>query len=151
MWYRVFCRDGSTISPADLVLHLHGLGLAVTPHFRGDELGWTGGELRTAAGAPILLERWLTAEDDVRDDLNAHAAELETLTYSPHAPALMERVIQTQQLITLRKPIDSPDEITHEAILGACCQYLATRGDGVYQIDGRGWHRADGEVIIAEY
>jgi len=51
--------------------------------------------------------RWnyLASEDDIRDDLNAYAAELETCDYSPNHTRLMEHAIQTKQLITLRKPI----------------------------------------------
>ena len=36
-------------------------------------------------GSPILLARYLTKPDDLRADLNAFAAELETMTYSPNA------------------------------------------------------------------
>lgn len=71
------------------------------PHFKGDDLGWTDGEHRVHRGSPILVACWLTKEDDLRDDLNADAAELETLGHTPQTHALMERVIQTKQLISL--------------------------------------------------
>src|SRR5918998_1323366 len=101
MWYRVFGRSDVEPAPAALAGHLHARGLAAEPHFRGDDLGWTGGELRLpGAGSPVLLQRYLTAEDDLRDDLNAHAAELETMDYDPNSGPLMERVIQTKQLVT---------------------------------------------------
>jgi hypothetical protein len=151
MWYRVF---GSTLhepAPAALAAHLHALGLLVQPHFKGDDLGWTEGELRFASGSPVLCARYLTKEDDLRDDLNAHAAELETMTYSPNSVPLMERVIQAQQLVTLRKPVDAPDEVLLERVLDACALFLAHATEGVYQIDGRGWFSAAGELLVPEY
>jgi hypothetical protein len=85
MWYRVFGLDDTQPAIPALVEHLHSIGLNVEPHFRGDDLGWTSGELRIpGAGTPVYVERYLAAEDDIRDDLNAHAAELETCTYSPN-------------------------------------------------------------------
>ncbi|CAN5517605.1 hypothetical protein BH11PLA2_BH11PLA2_09520 [soil metagenome] len=151
MWHRVFGRSAVNISPALLTEHLHALGLAVTPHFKGDDLGWTSGELHLATGSPVMLDRWLTETDDLRDDLNGFAAELETFDYSPNAQPLMERVIQTSQMITLRKPVDGPDEVTLEKVLLACCQFLASHCDGIYQIDSVGWFSADGTMLVQEY
>jgi hypothetical protein len=151
MWQRIFGRSRVVPSPAALVDVLVARGLTVTPHFVGDDLGWTRGELHLPTGSPLLLERYLSAEDDLRDDLNAYAAELETLTYSPESPRLMEWVIQSQQLITLRKPVDAPDEVAMNAMVEACCQFLAQAVDGIYQVDGRGWHDARGAIIIPEY
>jgi hypothetical protein len=151
MWYRVF---GSTLhepAPALLAAHLHALGLVVQPHFKGDDLGWTEGALRFASGSPVLLARYLTDEDDLRADLNAHAAELETMTYSPNSVPLMERVIQAQQLVTLRKPIDAPDEVLLERVLEESARFLALATAGVYQIDGRGWFTSAGELLVQEY
>jgi hypothetical protein len=151
MWYRVFGSTPHDPAPAALAAHLHALGLAVQPHFKGDDLGWTEGELRFAAGSPVLLARYLTKEDDLRDDLNAYAAELETMTYSPNSAPLMERVIQVQQLVTLRKPIDVPDEVLAERVMEESARFLATATAGVYQIDGRGWFSAAGELLVQEY
>ncbi len=151
MWYRVFGRTRHEPAPAALAAHLHALGLLVEPHFKGDDLGWTEGELRFATGSPVLLARYLTAEDDLRADLNAHAAELETMTYSPNSVPLMERVIQAQQLVTLRKPIDVPDEVLLERVLEGAARFLARATEGVYQIDGRGWFGAAGELLVPEY
>lgn len=151
MWYRVFCSSEVEPSPAALAAHLHARGLAVEPHFKGDDLGWTGGELRLPTGSPVMLARYLTKEDDLRDDLNAHAAELETMDYSPNSGPLMARVIQTKQLITLRKPVDVADEVLLEKVLEEACCLLAATTDGVYQIDGRGWFAAAGELLVQEY
>jgi hypothetical protein len=152
MWYRVFGLDDTQPAIPALVEHLHSIGLNVEPHFRGDDLGWTSGELRIpGAGTPIYLERYIAGEDDIRDDLNAHAAELETCTYSPNHGRLMQHAIQTRQLITLRKPIDAADEVVLDKVLEESCRFLATATNGVYQVDGRGWFAANGEQLLQEY
>jgi hypothetical protein len=151
MWYRVFGSSDVEPSPAALADHLLTAGLAVEPHFRGDDLGWTSGELRLPTGSPVLCTRYLTKEDDLRDDLNAHAAELETMDYSPNSAPLMERVIQTKQLITLRRPVDAADEVLLDKVLDAAVRFLAAATDGVFQIDGRGWFAASGELLVQEY
>ena len=152
MWYRVFGLNENEPSPVSLAEHLLALDLTVEPHFKGDDLGWTAGELRLpVGGTPIFLERYLAREDDIRDDLNAHAAELETCDYSPNHGRLMQHAIQTKQLITLRKPIDVADEVMLEKVLEATCRHLASATDGVYQIDGRGWFSATGELLLQEY
>jgi hypothetical protein len=152
MWYRVFGRSEFEPAPAALAEHLHAAGLPVEPHFKGGRLGWSSGELRLhAAGTPVMLQRYLASEDDIRDDLNAYAAELETCDYSPNNGRLMEHAIQTKQLITLRKPIDAADEVMLEKVLEEACRFLARATDGVYQIDGRGWFTATGELLLQEY
>jgi len=152
MWYRVFGLSDVEVSPVALAEHLHAAGLPVEPHFRGDEWGWTNGQLRLpGAGTPIYLSRYLTAVDDLRPDLNAYAAELETCDYHPNHRRLMEHAIQTQQLIVLRRPADAPDEAAVLATLERACQFLAEQTQGVYQIDGRGWFAASGELLLPEY
>jgi hypothetical protein len=137
MWYRVFGASEVEPEPAALAEYLHARGLAVEPHFKGDDLGWTEGELRLSAGAPVYLARYLT--------------ELETMDYSPNSAPLMERVIQTKQLVTLRKPVDVSDEVLLEAVLEEATRFLASVTDGIYQIDGRGWFSAAGELLVPEY
>ena len=152
MWYRVFGRTVFEVSPAAIAGHLHALGIAVEPHFRGDDLGWTAGELKLpAGGTPVMMNRYLTGEDGLRAELNVFAAELETRDYSPNHTRLMEHVIQSQQLVTMRKPIDAADEIVLEKVLLEVCQVLATRIDGVYQIDDVGWFASDGTLLLQEY
>lgn len=149
MWYRVFGRSESEPSLAALAEHLHAAGLPVEPHFRGDDLGWTAGELRVPGGAAVKVERYLTDADDLRDDLNAYAAELETRD-SPHSGALMQHAIQTKQLVTLEPPADATDAAALDPLLVATCRHLAAVTDGVYQIDERGWFSASGELLIPE-
>lgn len=152
MWHRVFGRLADQVPPAALAAHLHAAGLPVEPHFKGDDLGWTSGELRLPGlGSPVLLDRYLTSEDDLRADLNAHAAELETHPNSPHAPRLMQHVVQTQQLVTVRKPVAAADEVALEKLLEETCRFLAANCDGVYQVDGRGWFAPDGTLLVEEY
>lgn len=152
MWYRVFGRNEAGVSPAALAGHLHAAGLPVEPHFRGDDLGWTGGDLRLPGlNTPVSVDRYLAAADDIRDDLNSHAAVLETCDYSPNAPALMEHVALTRQLFVLRKPLDAADEVALESLLLTACRFLAAATDGVYQIDGQGWFAAGGTLLLQEY
>lgn len=152
MWYRVFGRGDAEVPPAALAAHLHAAGLPVEPHFRGDDLGWTSGELRLSGlNTPVTLDRYLAAEDDIRDELNAHAALLEACDYSPNNGPLMAHVIQTRQLVVIRKPLDASDEIALEKLLLETCRFLAAHTDGVYQIDGEGWFAADGTLLVKEY
>lgn len=152
MWLRVFSPTAAEVPPAALAGHLHAAGVAVVPHFKGDAHGWTTGELHLPrGGTPLLLARFLTTEDDLRDDLNAFAAELETMTHSRHAVPLMQTVIQTQQLVTIRKPIDHPDESAVEAACDLAVRFLAAQTGGVFQIDRRGWFDAAGELLVEEF
>jgi hypothetical protein len=152
MWYRVFSLSDCPVSPAALAEHLHAQSLPVAPHFRGDDLGWTAGELvLPGGGTPVQLGRYLAKEDDLRDDLNAYAAELETMDFSPNSPRLMQHVVQTRQLVTLRRPLDHADEATLERLCLEVVRFLAAHSDGVYQIDGQGWFAADGALLLQEY
>jgi hypothetical protein len=152
VWYRVFGLNDATPALAELVAAIHAAGVVVVPHFRGDDLGWTEGELTCpGGGSPVMLSRYLTTEDDLRDDLNTHAAELETMDYSPANGPLMEHVIRTRQLITIRKPVSHPDESAIETVCEHAARFLATTTEGVYQVDGRGWHATGGELLLAEY
>lgn len=151
MWYRVFGKSETEPPPAALAEHLHAAGVAVEPHFAGDDLGWTRGELKFPGGStPVFVQRYLASEDDIRDELNAHAAVLETCDDSPNHGRLMEHVIQTRQLFVLDRPADGADEAALETLLGEACRFLAANTDGVYQIDGRGWFAADGTRLVQE-
>ena len=152
MYSRIFCLSPDEPPPAGLAAALHAAGLAVEPHFKGDDLGWTAGELRLpGGGTSVCLERYLAKEDDIRDELNSFAALLETCDYSPNSGPLMQHVIQCRQLVVLRKPVDAADEVALERVLLLTCQHLALAADGVYQIDGHGWFAADGTLLVQEY
>ena len=151
MWYRVFSRSDCEVTPSQLTEVLHNLGYQFAPHFHGDDHGWTRGELVMAQGSPIAFHRYLTQHDKIRDDLNTFAAVLETMDYSPNHSELMTRVIQTEQMIVIHKPIDHADEITLDALLDAATRYLAQQTDGIIQIDDKGWFSSSGELLIQEY
>jgi hypothetical protein len=143
-WYRVFGLNDATPALAVLLEHLHSQGLRVTGHFRGDDLGWTGGEL-VLDDQSVAVERYLTKEDDLRDELNTWAGWLETRADQPRHGELMQHVIGTKQLITLRPADGASDRLCDDA-----CRWLAGKTDGVYQVDGRGFLAADGTVLLSE-
>ena len=151
-WYRVFGSRTEQPAPAALLEQLHQLGVAAPAHFHGDEDGWTAAEIVLAEGVGALrLECFLVSEPGIRAELNTWAAWLETCDYSPHSTRLMERVIQTQQLYTLRRPLDHADEVRLEKVCVGVCRFLAGATDGVYQSDGEGFFAADGTLLLQEY
>ena len=149
MWYRVFCRTSNEVKPDEIIAHLH--TWSVVGRFRGDDLGWTGAELIVGKGTPIYADRYLTSEDSLREDLNTWAAYLETLDYSNRRFELMEHVIQTQQLVTIRKPLDHANEVVIEDVCRSLCQVIAASSEGIYQIENEGWYSASGECLLKEY
>jgi hypothetical protein len=151
MWYRVFCRSNVEVPPAEVLARVQQPGRPVAGDFRGDDLGWTAAELKLGTGTPVYVERYSTADDGLREDLNTWAGYLETLDYSPNHLRLMEHVIQTQQLVTARKPLDHPNESAVECVCLAVCQTIAAAADGVYQVESEGWYAADGTLLLQEY
>ncbi|MFO0807879.1 MAG: hypothetical protein U0746_04580 [Gemmataceae bacterium] len=151
MWYRVFSPNEQAVDLGDMLERLHAVGLPATGSFRGDDLGWTSGELRLDRGTPVYVERYLTKEDDLRDDLNTWAAWAETQDHAAGYQDLMQRIIATKQLMTLRKPIDCADEATVERLCEEACLYLARQTAGIWQADGKGFLDADGNVLVPEY
>jgi hypothetical protein len=149
LWARVFGRGDAVPEPAALLAALG--GEPVSADFRGDAEGWFAAEVRFAGGAPLVVERFLSGEEGIRAELNNWAAYLETCDYSPNAAALMERVIQTRQLFTLRRPLDAADEVLVERVVLSLCRALASATDGVYQIDDAGFFSADGSLLVQEY
>ena len=151
-WCRVFGSGAVQPPPEALLEHLRGLGVAGPVHFRGDEDGWTAAEIVLSEGiSPLVVECFLASEDGIRAELNNWAAWLETCDYSPHHGELMERVIQTRQLYTLRRPLDHADEVRLEKVCVGICRALAAETDGVYQSDAEGFFAADGTLLLQEY
>ena len=151
MWYRVFGRSDAEVKPDELLAAVQRPGRPVTAAFRGDDLGWTAAEFSLGSGSPVLVERYLTAADELRDDLNTWAAWLEAQDHEPNHARLMEHVIQSKQLVTVRKPVDSPNESATEDVCRALCQRIAERSDGIYQVEGDGWYSAAGDRLLTEY
>jgi hypothetical protein len=150
LWSRVFARQPQAPEPAALLARLNEL-TTVSGHYSGDDQGWFRAEFTIGAGTPLLLERYLSTEEGIRAELNNWAAFLETCDYSPAHTELMERVIQTAQLFTLRRPVDHSDDVLVEKVSDALCRYLAVERDGVFEVDGKGFFAADGSLLLQEY
>jgi hypothetical protein len=152
LWLRVFGTNEMQPEPAALLGQVRDLCAEATGHFRGDDLGWFAAEFVFAAGeTPLHLERFLTTEDGIRAELNTWAAWLETCDYSPNHQRLMEHMVATKQLFTVRRPIDHANEILVEKLCIGICQFLARTTDGIYQADDQGFFAADGTLLLQEY
>jgi hypothetical protein len=151
MWYRVFCRSADTLEPRELVARLTSHARPVRGDFQPDGREWRTGALKLGGGTPVYVERFRTAEDDLRNDLNTWAAVLETMDHSPNHARLMEHVIQTQQLFTIRKPLDHANESALDDVCRRLCLELAGAGDGVFQVEDEGWYSEGGTLLLREY
>lgn len=147
MWLRVFGATDDVPDQAALTACLSRASMT----FSADETGWYAAEVVHGEGSPITVERFVADEDGFRAELNSWAAYLETLDYSSHHVALMERTIQARQLITIRKPIDHSDEAGVDRLCAALARQLAEMTGGFYQVDGKGFFDAKGELLVAEY
>jgi hypothetical protein len=150
LWLRVFGKSTNVPEAEGMRNCLSGVA-PVTATFDGDEGGWLRAEICFGEAAPLLLERFLSDEEGIRAELNNWAAYLETCDYEPNHAPLMERMIQTKQLFTLRRPIDHADEVLVDRLCVALCRFLATATDGVYQVDDAGFCAADGTLLLREY
>lgn len=148
MWLRVFGSLDAVPDPAGMTGCLAGAG---TISFVADETGWYRAEVVCGDGSPITMERYLAEEEGIRAELNSWAGYLETLDYSPNHTALMERTIQTRQLITIRKPIDHGNEALVDRLCVALAGHLAKVMEGFYQVDAKGFFTPEGELLVAEY
>jgi hypothetical protein len=149
LWYRVFGRREDSVQPGAILAHLNAIA-AVTGRFDGEGEDWLSAEVAFADTTPLHLERFPSSEEGIRAELNNWAAFLETCDYSPNHVPLMEQVIQTKQLFTLRRPIDHADEAAVERLCVGLCQFLARATDGVYQADDQGFFAADGTLLLRE-
>jgi hypothetical protein len=149
MWYRVFGSDDSEPAPAAVLDHVRTLGAAVKADFSGDDAGWYAAEL-DVGGATLHLERFGAAEEGIRAELNSWAAWLETCDHSPHSVPLMEKMIQTRQLFTLRRSDDGTDVEGVGRVCVGLCRFLAAATKGVWQADGAGLFDARGTLLVEE-
>src|SRR5262245_52014702 len=149
MFCRVFGSNHASLPPAALLEMLHGAGFAVTGHFRGDADGWFRAELIWPEhDVRIEVERFLAGEEGIRDQLNTWAAWLETAC--PNQPHWLERIIGTTQVFTLHNMSDEHEERPSGELCVAVCRLVAVQTEGIYQIDGGGFFRADGSLIAPE-
>lgn len=136
----------SAPAPGAFADHLRAKGHPVEVQTEADEQGWFHLEL-TSAGGIYLLDLY-RSEDGIRDDLNTWAAWLEENAGNQAGP-LMQRMIGTRQLITLRREDRSGDadarRFCHEV-----AGWLARQCDGIYQIDGQGFFDSAGTLLVAE-
>ncbi len=151
LWYRVFGRSDAEVKPDALSAHLAAAGVGTATFFPPGDASWLRAEIQFAATSPVSLECFRSDEDGIRAELNSWAAFLETCDYEPNHAALMERVIQSRQLFTLRKPVDCPDEILLERVCTGLCRFLSEQTDGMWQSDGEGFFAADGTLLLQEY
>jgi len=142
MWYRVFGANSRMPTAAAILEYLAGSGASVSGEFATDASGWYRADL-LVDGVGLQLERYLAEEEGIRAELNSWAAWLETRENVPECVHLMERMIQTTQLITLR----SSEESVRIELL---CRFLAALTAGVYQVDERGFFAAAGALLITE-
>jgi hypothetical protein len=151
LWYRVFGRSSAEVPPDRIRQSLARLAVRIDCDFISEEGIWVRAELRFASSTPLHLERFRSEEEGIRAELNSWAAFLETCDYDPKHASLMERVIQTRQLFTLRRPVDHADEVLVERLCVGLCRFLASETDGVWQADDEGFFAADGVLLLREY
>jgi hypothetical protein len=154
-WFRIFGGNEAEPAPAAVLEWLRGQEVEVRGSFRGDDQGWFQAELNYDADAvPLRLERYLTKQDDIRNELNSWAAWLESVGDSPTHQRLMQHIIGAPQLMTLHQLLedveDSPDDPLVEKLCVGLCQLLARATDGIYQVDHHGLFASDGTLLVPE-
>ena len=142
MWYRVFGSGSAIPAPAAILDFLADSGASVSGDFATDVSGWYRADL-ILDGVAFQLERYVAEEEGIRAELNSWAAWLETREDAPEHVRLMECMIQTKQLFTLRDSEESTQA-------GRLCRFLAVITSGVYQIDESGFFAADGVLLVPE-
>src|SRR5947209_6085173 len=148
--YRVFGLSDSEPSPAPLLETLRAHHPTLAGHFKGDDLGWLRVELVMAPHAPpIIVERFLASESDIRSQLNTWVAWLETVEH-PRRMSLIDQVVNTQQLFTLQLPDELQGRQDARELAKTLCQYLAHATHGIYQVDEFGFFSADGLLLVPE-
>jgi hypothetical protein len=151
MWFRVFATEESTPGPAYLMAHLRASGLPVRGDFSGDDHGWFRAEL-TLDGRPqpLRLDRYLTDEDEIRDELNAWAAWLETVPNNRFIHRLMQHMIGTRQVFTIQCTREEAEDQPAGLLCLELCRHLAREAKGIYQADARGFFSATGQLLVQE-
>jgi hypothetical protein len=151
MWFRVFGTSEKAPAPAALLEYFDKEGLKVEGHFKGDDLGWFGVDfVLSESTEPLHLDRYLAEEEEIRDQLNAWAAWLETIDDPARSGQLMQLMIGANQVFTLECPRDRLEEKGVAHFCQELCQYLARASNGVYQVDNRGFFAADGKLLVKE-
>lgn len=151
MWLRVFSIKEHCPEPANLLEHLQGQGFVVRGDFGGDALGWFRADLRLEGeDEPIHLQRYLTNEEDLRDELNGWAAWLETIENNKYVRRLMQHMVGSNQVFTFQLEPDLDEDDPAFQLCFAACRFIAQETQGVYQIDHRGFYAPDGALLVHE-
>jgi hypothetical protein len=145
MWHRIFGSSSEMPAAESIRAFLRGRYGPVAGDFAADASGWYQADL-VVDGISLQLERYLADEPGIRAELNSWAAWVETRA-APGQVFLMERLIQTAQLFTLRGEGESS---RCENVCRDLCRFLAEATAGIYQIDERGLFAADGSLLIEE-
>lgn len=150
MWFRVFSTDEEAPEPAALLARLTEAGFSVQGDFGGEGRGWVRADFALGGQpAPVRLDRYLGDEEDVRDNLNAWAAWLETQDGNPYVHRLMQHMIGAQQVYAVEATRDeAEDEVGRFCV--ALCRAVAGATRGVYQVDGAGFFAPDGKLLVPE-
>lgn len=150
-WSRVFGLLDLNPDPA----RLEQAALEIIPkaavHLKGDDRGWFCAEISWGQGSPLTIETYAATDPEVRADLNTWAAYIETCDYSPNAHSTMVKVALSQQIITLRRPIDHADESGLDRLMHGMAQHLALEIDGIFQIDEAGFFDKNGTLLVEEF
>ena len=151
IWFRVFGTNDADPEPAVLLEMLRCLEPNVTGKFSGDDQGWFRAVFTLDADEPsLILERYLASEEGIRSQIMTWIAWLETLEGSSNRERLMDLLVACKQLFTLHANGDNEDAAWGEDLCFALCQCLARLTEGVFQIDDRGFHAADGTLLLEE-
>jgi hypothetical protein len=150
MWFRVFATDEEAPQPSDLLAQVQADGLAIRGDFVGEGRGWVRVDFSfDEHPAPVRVDRYLAGEEDVRENLNAWAAWLETVDGNLYVNRLMQHMIGTQQVFALEVPRDDAEGVVGRFAM-ELCQYLARATHGVFQVDSRGFFAPDGKLLVPE-
>jgi hypothetical protein len=173
-WFRVFAGEEGIPEPAAILDHLQAQQVEVSGEFEqgagtwyaaeliiapiGTQVSWERQQRQIADAADTIvtpigavrLERFHADEEGLRSELNSWAAWLETCESNPLHAALMERIIQTRELVTLDRMVPSRNTDMMDRLCVGLCLFLARATDGIWQADGEGLFAADGTLLVAE-
>jgi hypothetical protein len=150
-WSRVFGTNDADPEPAVLLELLRCLEPDVTGKFSGDDQGWFRAVfIADPDEPPLVVERYLASEEGIRSQIMTWIAWLETCEAEANLDSLMDHLVAVKQLFTLHVEGDNEESSWSEDLCAALCQCLAQTTGGVYQVDGRGFFTADGELILVE-
>jgi hypothetical protein len=151
MTCRVFGKSTIQPDPRPLAEFLNRFGTPVVGDFFGDEQGWTRLELQFGNGRfAVTVERYLAVEEGLRDAFRSWAAWIESANEDPTNNWLMEHMINTQQLFTIRSEAETEREPLVKRICTDTARYLARETKGIYQVDNLGLFAVDGKLLVPE-